>query len=444
MSCEWLYRNNLKNKEYDKKASYKKKSFFSSFYLVLLSFSFLIGKASALFSEIPLEDPDLFPPPFSSDSGSFPQICPFSAPFCDIAGDLCWDDRSSECGDVLANGEGGLREPVSLSEEEPASKASPQPLDLNQMIQEVVLETRQIEIEGYPGAFNPSIVYWNNAFLLCFRIRNPYTGSTNQIGFSWMDSTLHPIGSPFILQINGSTWKEQDPRLIVVQDRLYMVYSNLLDNVVNREIRRVFVAEIVFNGQTFFAKDIECFKQFPGEKTQRWEKNWVPFNYQGQLLLGYSLSPHYILKPIQGQQRCEVSAYTHNSIHWNWGALRGGTPALLEGEEYLSFFHSSKEMRTLQSKGKKISHYFIGAYTFSKHPPFHITRVSSQPIIGRHFYDGLPYKTWKPLRVVFPCGFVSDPHYIWIVYGKQDHEIWVAKLDKEKLFKSLVPVVTLQ
>jgi predicted GH43/DUF377 family glycosyl hydrolase len=318
-------------------------------------------------------------------------------------------------------------------------------LDLDEMIQEeIVLESRRIEIDGYPGSFNPSIVYWKGAYLLCFRIRNPYTGSTNQVGLIWLNRDFHAISNPYVLNFQGFVWKEQDPRLIVVKDHLYIIYSNLLETFLDWETRRVFIAEVEFSDNTFTAHGIQCFRKFPGEKFQRWEKNWVPFNYKEQLLLAYSISPHYILKPRPGEEKCDVCAFTHSIINWDWGTPRGGTPAVLEGDEYLAFFHSSKEMKTVQSEGKKISHYFIGAYTFSQNFPFHVTKMSSKPIVGKHFYDGPSYKTWKPLRVVFPCGFVSDEEHIWIVYGKQDHEIWVAKLDKKALYSSLKPVETLE
>ena len=120
--------------------------------------------------------------------------------------------------------------------------------------------------------------------------------------------------------------------------------------------------------------------------------------------------------------------------------LRGGTPGLLIDKEYLAFFHCSKGMATQQSEGKMMTHYFMGAYTYSASPPFALTRVSPKPIIGKNFYNGPMHNTWKPLRVVFPCGFVFDQKHIWIVYGRQDHETWVVKLDRNAFFKSLVPV----
>jgi predicted GH43/DUF377 family glycosyl hydrolase len=77
-------------------------------------------------------------------------------------------------------------------------------------------------------------------------------------------------------------------------------------------------------------------------------------------------------------------------------------------------------MATVQSKGKSVQHYFMGAYTFDRQPPFAITAISPSPIVGKNFYRGPEYKTVKPLRVVFPCGFVFDDRYIWVVYGKNE------------------------
>jgi len=85
----------------------------------------------------------------------------------------------------------------------------------------------------------------------------------------------------------------------------------------------------------------------------------------------------------------------------------------------------------------------MGAYTYSSTPPFTITRVSKEPIIGKGFYSGMSYKHyWKPVKVVFPCGYVFDEKYIWVLYGRDDYENWVVKLDRARLLKSLTPVST--
>ena len=88
------------------------------------------------------------------------------------------------------------------------------------------------------------------------------------------------------------------------------------------------------------------------------------------------------------------------------------------------------------SWGWEMWHYFMGAYTFSAEPPFQITKISQKPIYADEFYT--QSDNWK--RVVFPGGFVSSGQNIYVAYGKDDCEMWIAALDKEALMNSLVPV----
>ena len=334
-------------------------------------------------------------------------------------------------------------------------------LDLREMNQDFVLETRKIDIPCYPDAFNPSLIRWrgsllmsfraggyqdasDEALLMSFRIRDPQDESTNDIGLVLLDEDFNLLSAPQVLKIPGTdapvAIRKQDPRLVRVGTRVYIVYSNMIEALGVDYTRRMFVSEVCFDGNHFFALEPQCLSQFEGEAEQRWQKNWVPFDYEGRLLLAYSIAPHKIFYPLLHTGSCETIACTGPDVPWDFGVLRGGTPALREGGEYLGFFHSSKEMKTVQSEGKKISHYFMGAYLFSSRPPFAVTRISPRPIVAESFYDGPAHKTWKPLRVVFPGGFISDDKYVWIAYGKQDHEIWVAKLDKQALLSTLVPV----
>lgn len=314
-------------------------------------------------------------------------------------------------------------------------------IDLEEHTDDFILETKQIIVPGFPGAFNASIIRWQGHLLLCFRIRDSKMVSTFEMGLVWLDDDFNPISTPQILEIWGqnpsSYIKNQDPRLIIINQRLYILYSNFidLDGIITR---RMFIAELQNDYEKFFIENPICLHSF--EKTKkRWEKNWVPFNYYENLLLAYSIIPHHILKPFLDSGTCTTISLAPSSIDWQWGELRGGTPAILDGNEYLAFFHSSKIMATAHSRGKKIQHYFMGAYTFAAQPPFAITRMSPRPIVGKNFYHGQEYPTWKPLHVVFPVGLLADENYLWVTYGRQDFEIWVTKIDKKGLYKSLVP-----
>ncbi len=316
--------------------------------------------------------------------------------------------------------------------------------DLEEMSQDFVLESKQIHIEGYPLAFNPSLIRWKGEPLLFFRARDLKNRSTDGMGVVWLDEQLAPCSDAQILQIEykGRTFpsKQQEPKPIAIGDRLFLIYNNTISPYLNPEIRRVHQVELFFDGNQFTAGAPDCYLEYTEENRQRPEKNWVPFEYDNELYLAYSIVPHLILRPVLGTSCCETFCQSSACAPWDWGVLRGGTPALLAGNEYLAFFHSSINMPSVYSKGKVVLHYVMGAYTFSAIPPFQITRISAEPIVSKNFYHGPNYRTWKPLHVVFPGSFIQDEQFIWLAYGRQDHEIWIAKLDKQGLFDSLIPV----
>lgn len=314
------------------------------------------------------------------------------------------------------------------------------------MKQDFVLESKQICIPQYPDAFNPSVVRWNDSILLSFRARDPITRRTTVIGLTFIDENFNPYGKLYILKMPKSPLAGklvQDPRLITINDRLYMVYSNTWD-LPSEKVRRVFVAELQFDDDKFRLKNPEPLLKFESNVKRKFEKNWVPFEYEGKLFLSYSLNPHKVFEPIFGHKRCKTIATTKMKSHWQWGELRGGTPALLVDGSFLAFFHTTKDIKSVHSQGKCMPHYFMGAYVFDATPPFAIKKISPQIIVGDNFYSGKEHETWKPLRVVFPCGYIFDENFIWITFGRQDYEMWMVKIYKEKLFESLVPVESIK
>lgn len=320
--------------------------------------------------------------------------------------------------------------------------------DLEQNLSPFVIETKQIYLEKYPTAFNPSIILWKGRALLSFRIRDPISQSTNGIGLVFLDEEMNPDSKVYELSILPDSPiysnKEQDPRLITVKDKLYIVYNNEILNIFKEPQRRMVIGEVFFSDEQFYVTHTQCLLNFEGENPKRTEKNWVPFEFEGSILLSYSLKPHLVFSPLSGETMCEKVSSTLGDIKWDWGVLRGGTPALLVKDQYLAFFHSCKNLTTLQSDGIYMLHYFMGAYTFSKNPPFEITQISPKPIIGPNFYNGPQYKTWKPLRVVFPGGYIIQDNELKLAYGRQDHEMWVVRIDLAKLLSSLKPVKTIE
>lgn len=303
-------------------------------------------------------------------------------------------------------------------------------VDLEASRQEFVLKTQKVAIKGFPDAFNPSIIRWNNQFLMSFRARDPSSGQASLVGLVELNEHFQPVGTAQLLYTCGLN-NIQDARLIVVDNKLYMPFSALFPCG-----RRMCIAELLYDGKQFSIVKCEPLLHFDGDG-RKFEKNWTPFEYNEYLLLSYTMFPHKVFLPLFGEGKCLTVDYTQAQESWMWGEVRGGTQAFLVNNQYLAFFHSSIVMASQQSNGKSMPHYFMGAITFENTPPFYIKKISPEPIVGPNFYNGKTYSTWKPLRVVFPCGYVFDDKYIWVAYGRQDHEVWIVQLDKNGLMKSL-------
>ena len=133
---------------------------------------------------------------------------------------------------------------------------------------------------------------------------------------------------------------------------------------------------------------------------KRSEKNWQFFSHEGHLHFIYSIVPHIVVK--LGSQRSPVNEYrTDAFIHWPWGeVLRGGSPPIRIGDDYLTFFHSHAEHREANRR------YAMGAYMFEAWPPFKIIAVSQALLRASEqdaVYPNPSVPDWNPL-VIFPMG----------------------------------------
>lgn len=319
-------------------------------------------------------------------------------------------------------------------------------VDLEEDPDDFVIEAKQILIPGYPHAFNPSLVRCEGKLLMSFRtLLNLKQKFTSTIGLVWLDEEFNIEGEPYLLNFRGERSKApiriDDVRLIDIEGKIHLVYSDNPHPVLSRGGFRVYLAELAVGKDSFSVNNIECLQEFPGEDPQRREKNWVPFDFKGQMLLAYSIEPHLIFQPNGGLGTCKELASTFSNPNWDLGELRGGTPALMEDGQYIAFFHSSINMQTVHSEEKIMPHYFMGAYTFDPHPPFKMRQISRRYITAKSFYSGPTYEPyWKPVKVVFPCGLVSDSDRYLVSYGRDDHECWIAAFLKSSLMNSLICV----
>ena len=181
------------------------------------------------------------------------------------------------------------------------------------------------------------------------------------------------------------------------------------------------------------------------------EKNWSPFIAPGgELHFVYSYHPFRVLAvdrftSVWNETQREPDNTAHVSLvsemrclnTWEYGQIRGGTPALIVRGEFLTFFHSRTRL-----KGSKFETYFMGALTFSAMPPHRLLRQSRVPILVDEFYTG----PWAGMRtidyIVFPLGFFvhDDGNSITLSLGQNDKQGFIVKMHVDALFASLLPL----
>lgn len=331
----------------------------------------------------------------------------------------------------------------------------PQPtaLDLEASLSPFILETKKITLPEYPLAFNPAITRWKDGYLLGCRIIKNQTkkGWHSYVGVIPLDKNFNPQGKVHLLDTRfmapTETTNSADPRFMWIGEDLYVLYSDTLNVNGGPMTVRMWVGVLKEQNGSFVLSPLEQLTRILNAKMVSIEKNWAPFDYAGQLLLTYHLTPHRILRPfLDGTGRCESICSTQVMGVWKWGEYRAGSPAhKLPTGDYLAFFHSCSNIKSLQSAGKVSLHYVMGAYRFAAEPPFNITHMSSSPIVGKGFYKGKQYTPyWRPVQAVFPSGMLIEDDHVWLAYGRADHEMWIAKLDLKKLLDSLAPVTSVE
>lgn len=307
-----------------------------------------------------------------------------------------------------------------------------------------VLDAKKITVKGYSGAFNPSLIETKEGMLLSFRYQPlPMTlPSVSNIYLVFVDDNFCLKGEPQCLDTREYYTKvpsqSEDARLFSFENDIWVMYNDNTDSIgCSPDTRRdMYIARVQCNNGSFYLSCPLKLKHQTKWINVLWQKNWTPFEWDGNLLITYTIWPHEVLHVDFRTGICEPICKTPYNLKWNYGQLRGGTPTVLLGNEYFGFMHSSKLISTPYSFGKLMHQYFMGVYTFSSSPPFEITKMSAIPIMNKEIYSPSPLGK----KVVFPGGFVIKGDKIYLAIGKDDSEIWILTLDKEKVMNSLMPI----
>lgn len=287
--------------------------------------------------------------------------------------------------------------------------------------------------------FNCSFIKYNGKTYFAYRMEAKPFCERMKIGLCLMDENLNPIPATNVLldlyselEIRYSRIKVhkfpmgfhvEDPRLFIYKDELYLSYTD-----------GYIMGQAKINPETLQAEN-SFYLEKPDPVNRQTEKNWTFFDYEGRLMCVYDASKQEIFE-MSGDKHTKLYE-TPFENHWRWGQMRGGTSPVRVGDNYLSFFHSASDIKTMKGTGRQ---YFMGAYMFEGKPPFKPISISKEPLLaGERISDHIP-RLSNRIFVVFPAGQIRKENSWLVSYGYNDYECRYVEISDELLKENLIPI----
>ena len=208
-----------------------------------------------------------------------------------------------------------------------------------------------------------------------------------------------------------------------------------------------------------------------GFKVMAREKNWVPFVFEDAIHVIQHLNPPLVFRvPPEALEAGADNTTTYSAdsrggddvddstpskklllefvsrgrgrVLWQWGNLRGGTPAVFDPAlgGYVTFFHtwlayddSGCISEALAGYRKS---YFLGMVVFAARPPFAIQHMVHVPLVGPDMYTDPLKEFWQ---VIFPAGLEVTQDAFIISYGQLDRTTQLVHFDRRQLESELQP-----
>ena len=301
---------------------------------------------------------------------------------------------------------------------------------------------------------NPSVVKFHDRWLMT----SSWSWGTveghaadGKVRYKWMNSSKYPIyseedylgvtmGTSEFLEneSEGGDLKGVDARVLLRgPNRLHVAFNNN-----HPPLNVMAFAEIVLDELSGKLK-LDYFCNWIGYNQNSVEKNWGPFVYNHTVLYIQRMEPFHVVHVNKGgTDHCAHAesfslSKEWSAPWWHWGSLRGGTNAILVGDVYLAFFHSSRML-----EGNFMKTYFMGAFTFSSKPPFHVVSLAQVPIMDKKLYTG-PWAQFQNRRidyVAFPTTYFIDEDEIFLSIGHQDRTGFVLRMKIDEVMASMIPV----
>lgn len=234
-----------------------------------------------------------------------------------------------------------------------------------------------------------------------------------------------------ILYSSGGGWGGgcEDPRLTLLDDRVYMLYTSF-DGWGSVRIALTSISLDDFINKRWNWKEPVLISP-PGQI----HKNWVlfPEKINGKYAILHSISPHIMINYFKSLDELDGSNFIHSvhqdSILWSMRdrLIRGVGPAPIKTKYgWLILYHKMERHDTHRYK--------LWAMILDTKNPTKILYNSKSPILEPDlWYENEGYKS----GVVYSCGAVVKDGQLFVYYGGADKVSCVATADLDKFLKEL-------
>lgn len=220
----------------------------------------------------------------------------------------------------------------------------------------------------------------------------------------------------------------EDPRVFVHEGRTYLSCCNFVWNHPRGRPHQI-ICEVDGDWKSLWRADPVYGENGSHTLNNRgWEKNWLWFISDGAFHLIYRTQPHTVARFDRAWGLKDQWITRSPKLAWKWGEMRGGTPPVLIGDEYWSWFHSSSDWG--------VKRYHMAPYAFEAKAPHRMTRCADRPFLSGSAQD----KTGqgKPL-CVFPCGSIFRGGEWFITFGINDLEAgWIGGISQQEVLERVV------
>lgn len=297
-------------------------------------------------------------------------------------------------------------------------------------------------------AFNPSIIEFRDKTFLFYRYEKIDSYNT-EIAVIQLDEKYRPIDRTNtridLRKFPAGVTTFDDPRAFIYKGAIHFVYARGLQ-IHTRQgkmwvsgigIAHVNDGKLVRQFLPFFGNNKNISNGWAGQKS---EKNWSPFEYDGKVLMVYSINPLVVIESDLNRPQCrKVSETSFDQSFWKWGKfLGGGTPMLKRGEEYYGFFHSFVSDGTNKPTCRR---YNMGFYSIVNDKGFwKVKRISTKPLLEAEKdakRDLRKSDDWWLPNCVYPCGMIERGDKVIISAGWQDCRCMLYEYDWDEILEDV-------